>query len=115
MSHQARRLVLGEQSMAVLGGRQARAQSDAKATGVDVSPDGYVFSADPDGARPLHPDSVTQAFERLCRRMEQPALCQLRKTKPTAKPSDLLPPRSGGRFGFMTSGTTRRPSSSLME
>ena len=69
-SHQARRLVLGEQAMVVLGGRHARAEADATGAVVDLSPDGYVFSADPDGARPLHPDSVTQAFERLCRRME---------------------------------------------
>ncbi len=88
-SHQARRLVLGEQAMAVLRGRYARAEIDATGANVGLSPEGYVFSADPDGARPLHPDSVTQSFERLCRRMEQPALSELRKTKPTAMSKDL--------------------------
>ena len=88
-SHQARRLILGEHAMAVLRGRHARAQIDATGATVDLSPEGYVFSADPDGARPLHPDSVTQSFERLCRRMEEPALSQLRKTKPTSTSSDL--------------------------
>ena len=88
-SHQARRLVLGEQAMAVLRGRYAQAEVDATDAKVGLSPEGYVFSADPDGARPLHPDSVTQSFERLCRRMEQPALSELRKTKPMAKSKDL--------------------------
>jgi len=88
-SHQARRLVLGEQAMTVLRGRYARAEIDASGANVGLFPEGYVFSADPDGARPLHPDSVTQSFERLCRRMEQPALSELRKTKPTATSKDL--------------------------
>src|SRR5665213_1251142 len=43
-SHQARRLVLGEQAMVVLGGRHARAEADATAAAVALSPDGYVFS-----------------------------------------------------------------------
>jgi len=68
-SHQARRLVLGEHAMAVLGGRWNRATADAEMAMVPLAENGYVFSADPDGARPLRPDSVTQAFDRLCKRM----------------------------------------------
>lgn len=68
-THQVRRLLLGEHAMGVLAGRLDRAQSDAEAASVPLSPDGYVFSADPDGASPLNPGSVTQAFGRLCKRM----------------------------------------------
>jgi integrase len=51
--------------------------------------DGYIFSLDVDAANPRHPDSVTQAFTRLCRRMEAPALAKLRETKPKATRANL--------------------------
>jgi len=51
--------------------------------------DGYIFSPDVDGARPMHPDSVTLDFTRLCRRMEAPAVAKLKKTKPRATRADL--------------------------
>jgi integrase len=76
--------------MAVLGARWERAAADAEVAMVPLSTDGYVFSLDPDGARPLRPDSVTQAFVRLCRRMEEPALANLRERNPKAERADLL-------------------------
>jgi integrase len=90
-THQTRRLLLGEHAMAVLGGRWERAAADAEMAKVPVSPDGYLFSLDADGASPARPDSITQAFTRLCRRMEDSALARLRETKPNAKRTDLAP------------------------
>lgn len=69
-THQSRRLVLGGHAMALLAARFERATADADAAMVPLSPDGYVFSLDPHGAEPMRPDSITQAFTRLCRRME---------------------------------------------
>jgi len=86
-THQTRRLLLGEQAMAVLADRLARAQL-AK---VKLPTDGYIFSPDVDGANPRHPDTVTQAFTRLCRRMEAPALERLRETRPKATRVNLAP------------------------
>jgi integrase len=88
-THQTRRLVLGEHAMAVLAGRFARASDEAAMVKVTLTTDGYIFSHDVDGARPMQPDSVTQAFTRLCRRMEAPALAKLKKSKPKATRADL--------------------------
>ena len=95
--------------MAVLAGRLARAQEDAKLAKVKLPADGYIFSPDVDAASPTRPDSVTQAFTRLCRRMEAPALAQLRETKPKATRS-ICPRRIVGTIDCMTFVTTRRPS-----
>jgi integrase len=56
---------------------------------VKLPADGYIFSPDVDAANPTRPDSVTQAFTRLCRRMEAPALEKLRETKPRAARANL--------------------------
>jgi len=88
-THQSRRLLLGEHAMAVLGGRWERATADATLCGASIGDGSYVFSMDPDGARPMRPDSITQAFTRLCRRMEAPALTKLQEVKPKATRADL--------------------------
>jgi integrase len=90
-THQARRLVLGENAVAVLADRHARASADAEMAKVKLPDSAYIFSPDVDGAGPIHPDSVTQAFNRLCRRMEEPALTKLREAKPKATRTDLAP------------------------
>jgi len=90
-THQTRRLLLGEHTMAVLAGRLDRAKAEAKMAKVKLPADGYIFSPDVDAASPTRPDSVTQAFTRLCRRMEAPALAHLRETKPKASRVNLAP------------------------
>ena len=49
----------------------------------------YIFSPNVDGAGPIHPDSVSQAFRRITRRMEEPALAKLREEKPKATRANL--------------------------
>ena len=71
--------------------------------------DGYIFSPDVDAANPTRPDSVTQAFTRLCRRMEAPALANY--ARPNQRPPGPISPRRiVGTTGCMTSVTTRQPS-----
>jgi integrase len=41
-----------------------RRRTAAKAVGVEVPPDAYVFSPDPLGAQPWHPDTMTHRYER---------------------------------------------------
>lgn len=69
--HQVRRLVLGEHAMAALRQRRQRVDQSCQAARVALVPGAYVFSHDPRGERPLLPDNVTQAFRRLCERMER--------------------------------------------
>jgi len=72
-THQIRRLVLGEHAMAVLAGRWFRVEDACRLAEVKLSDEAYLFSLDLTGARPLMPDTVTQAFTRLCRQMERQA------------------------------------------
>ena len=110
-THRTQRLLLGEHAMAVLAGRSARAETDAKLARVELPADGYIFSPAVDAATPTRPDSVTQAFTRLCRRMEVPALEKLRETKPRAARASL-PAADRGTTGCLTSATTRQLNSS---
>jgi integrase len=73
-SHQVRRLLLGEHAMAVLGGRHQRITDAAALAAVALTEDAFVFASDIRGATPMLPGAVTLAFNRLCRKMEAPAL-----------------------------------------
>lgn len=42
----------------------ARCTARAKAAGVELGPDAFVFSNEPDGSVPLHPDTLTKAWRR---------------------------------------------------
>ena len=68
-THSVRRISLDAASVSVLAAHQARADHVASMAGVPLAADAFVFSPDPLGARPLHPDSVTHAFMRICARL----------------------------------------------
>ena len=68
-THAARRLALSEDSVALLEEHRRRCAERAAACGVRLSDDAYVFSFDPAGRQPMHPDSVTHRFSRLARRL----------------------------------------------
>jgi integrase len=68
-THAARRLALSEDSLALLEEHRRRCAERAEACGVRLSEDAYVFSFDPAGRQPMHPDSVTHRFSRLARRL----------------------------------------------
>jgi integrase len=68
-THQARRIALDEATMAILAEHRDRCQQRATAARTSLRADGYVFSDVPGGGTPLLPDSVTQRFRRLARRL----------------------------------------------
>jgi integrase len=68
-THQARRLALDEATVAVLAEHRDRCRARAAAAHTSLRGDGYVFSDVPGGSTPLLPDSVTQRFRRLARRL----------------------------------------------
>lgn len=53
--------------------------------------DPFVLSYRPDGSIPVHPDTLSHGFRRLCEAMEEPCLDRLRETFPMAKRTDLSP------------------------
>jgi integrase len=75
--------------MAVLSDRHARARADAEMAKVKLPDSAYIFSPDVDGAGPVRPDSVSQAYRRITRRMEEPALAKLQEDNPKATRADL--------------------------
>ena len=54
-------------------------------------PDPFVLSHRADGSIPVHPDTLSHGFRRLCNAMEKPLLNRVRETLPTAKRNDLAP------------------------
>lgn len=75
-SHQTRWVSIEDPSgvgVGLLRARWNRAVADAEVVGVELDPDGYVWSTDLAGRQPFHPDRITQAFTRLCQKAEKPA------------------------------------------
>lgn len=68
-THQQRRVVLDPETVAVLDDHRSRVEELAAAAGHAFPSDGYVFSPDPDGRRPLHPDTVSQRYKRMADRL----------------------------------------------
>ena len=66
-THAARRLALSDDSVALLKEHRRRCAERAEACGVRLSDEAYVFSFDPAGRQPMHPDSVTHRFSRLAK------------------------------------------------
>lgn len=68
-THQQRRIVLDEQTLALLRAYHRRCVSRAEALGLDLPATGRLFSRDPDGATWLRPHSVAQRYARMCARL----------------------------------------------
>jgi integrase len=66
-THQNRVVALDNFTVAVLREHRSRAENWAEQAGVTIGPAGYVLTLDPSGVEPLKPDSLGQAFGRLCR------------------------------------------------
>jgi integrase len=66
-THQERIISLDGFTLAVLAELQARASRSADDACVSLRADGYVLTFDPSGTEPMKPDSLGQAFGRLCR------------------------------------------------
>ena len=57
----------------VLTARRGRAIAEAETAGIELPADGFVWSTFVDGHAPRTPNSITRAFHRLCRTMEDQA------------------------------------------
>lgn len=65
-SHAQRRIALDSFSVAVLRRHLESAQRRANEAEVELDGEGFVFTFDPSGHEPMKPDSLGQAFGRLC-------------------------------------------------
>jgi integrase len=65
-THKVRRIAIDSATVAVLTEHRALIETAARAAGVAIKDDGYVFTLDPSAATPWKPDSFTQAFNRIC-------------------------------------------------
>ena len=84
-------------------------QQLAEACRVDVRPDGFVFTSTADGSQPLHPDTITGGFQRLCERagLSGVRLHDLRHLHATQLLAAGVPVRTvSGRLGHANAATT---------
>ena len=65
-THAERRIALDAFSVEVLKAHRKAIEQHAQDALVALDPDGYVFTFDPTGSTPMRPDSLGQAFRRLC-------------------------------------------------
>jgi len=68
-THQQRRVALDAHTLMLLADHLARQDERASQVGISISIDARLFSLDLDAATPLVPDSVTQRYERMSRRL----------------------------------------------
>jgi integrase len=68
-THADRRVVIDPETVEVLVEHRRRCEARTRALGVELSPDAFVFSLAPDGHNPRRPESVTQRYRKMCRRI----------------------------------------------
>ena len=68
-THQQRRIVLDVESQAVVSEHIERLTTRAEQLDLKLDPDAYLFSSYPDCSTPLNPDSVTQRYDRMAKRL----------------------------------------------
>lgn len=68
-THAERRIALDAFSVTVLKAHRKTVERSAQDAAVALDPDGYLFTLDPTGSTPMKPDSLGQAFRRLCERV----------------------------------------------
>jgi integrase len=68
-NHQKRRVTLDSETLDVLAEHRKRAEERVAALGVELSDAAFVFSLAPDGSTHLLPDSVSQRYGDLARRL----------------------------------------------
>lgn len=62
-------VAVGPGTLELLRARRPEQAQAALACGVSLMPDAYVFSHEPDGSKPIRPDSVSHRFTKLARRL----------------------------------------------
>ncbi len=107
-THQQRRVALDAETVDVLLGHQERRAKQFLDLGIPWDHETYVFTLQPDGSKPLHPDTATQRFERMAKRLGIPStLHALRHYSATELISAGVDVRTvAGRLGHSGGGAT---------
>lgn len=108
-THADRRIAVDPDTITVLAARRKRQERVAKACGVKLVADAFMFSAEPDGSQPLHPDTITGGFRRICTRLGLSGvrLHDLRHLHATQLLAAGVPIRTvSGRLGHANAATT---------
>ncbi|WP_460660872.1 tyrosine-type recombinase/integrase [Kribbella swartbergensis] len=103
-----RRIVLDPDTVLVLSEHRERCVGRARAVGVELAGDAFVFSRDPGGRDHLRPDSVTQRYSRLVSRLGiETSIHKLRTYNATELLAAGLDIRQvAGRLGHGSGGVT---------
>jgi integrase len=108
-THAARRIAIDAATLRTLEQRRERAAALADACRLAFDRDGFVFTSEPDGSRPLHPDTITGGFQRLRERtgLSDVRLHDLRHLHATQLLAAGVPVRTvSGRLGHANVATT---------
>ncbi len=68
-THQRRRIALDTETVGALREHRRRCEARAASLGIQLRPDGFVFSDSPDGSTFKTPSAVTHRYERLADRL----------------------------------------------
>jgi integrase len=90
-THASRELALDPIAVEVLRRRWEFVAAKSAEGESPLVADPYVLSFNLNREMPVNPDTLTHRFERLCRKMEWPALDELWQTKPRVTGRDLAP------------------------
>jgi hypothetical protein len=108
-THAARRIAIDAATLRTLEQRREHAAALADACRLAFDRDGFVFTSEPDGSRPLHPDTITGGFQRLRERtgLSDVRLHDLRHLHATQLLAAGVPVRTvSGRLGHANAATT---------
>jgi integrase len=108
-THASRRISLDAETLNELGRQRQRLEERATLCDADLARDCFVFTHAVDGSRPLHPDTITGGFRRLCTKLgiKGVRLHDLRHLHATQLLAAGVPVSTvSGRLGHANSSTT---------
>ena len=107
-THQQRRIALDDDTVTILRNHVARLDAVAAQFGIEISPRSYLFTLTPDATDPLKPDTATQRYDRLAKRLDIPTTFhRLRHYSATELITAGVDIRTvAGRLGHGGDGTT---------
>ena len=108
-THAVRKIRVDDETVAMLRELRSRQEESARACGVGLPHDAFVFSEVADGSRPWHPDTATNRFEIVRKKvgLEHVRLHDLRHMHATELLAAGVPVRTvSGRLGHANAATT---------
>ena len=112
-THQRRRIVADPQTLALLQAYLQHAARTASSLGIELAEDSFVFSGAPDHSTWLKPDTVTQRYSRMCRRLGWDVhihSCATTRQRNSSRPGSTSAP---SRVGSGTVAAERRRYASI--